>query len=63
MSDLIAAGNAMADFLSGFMDDEVFDEVHGLLLDWEKAVFSAELEENCVVHGEWCKKESRGNTA
>jgi hypothetical protein len=36
---LIAAGDAMADMLSEYLiDDSFFDEIRGLLQDWNRAV-------------------------
>jgi len=57
LNDLIAAGNAMADFLSAYMDEddygEFFDEIRGLLLDWDKAVTNEEEEKITSASLDW----------
>jgi hypothetical protein len=57
LNDLITAGNAMADFLSAYMDEddygEFFDEIRGLLLDWDKAVTNEEEEKITSASLDW----------
>lgn len=63
MIKLIEAGNAMADFLSAYItedDAEFFDEIRGLLLDWDRAVFDETQEKVTTASLDWRDEVGKG---